>query len=77
MAESVTLASIADELYGLVPAEFTPARNARALEGKDSPDAELAQRVRALRAHWAASARRRSGAHSRVEADRLRGRPGG
>lgn len=44
-----TLASIADELYGLPPAEFTAARNARARELKDTKDAELAKRVLELR----------------------------
>lgn len=43
------LAPIADELYGLVPAEFTAARNARAKEAKDAADPELAKRVTALR----------------------------
>jgi chromosome segregation ATPase len=48
MAE-VTLASIADDLYGLTPGEFTAARNARARDVKDGRDAELAERVRSLR----------------------------
>lgn len=52
-----TLAQIADELYGLAPAEFTAARNARAKDIKDTADAELAKRVTELRkpspAAWA------------------------
>ena len=48
MAE-VTLASIADDLYALTPAEFTAARNARARDVKDERDAELAKRVQSLR----------------------------
>lgn len=44
-----TLAEIADELYGLTPAEFTAARNARARDIKDTKDAELAKRVMELR----------------------------
>jgi hypothetical protein len=44
-----TLESIADELYGLAPAEFTAARNAKLREVKDSADKELAARVQALR----------------------------
>jgi hypothetical protein len=41
------LLAVADELYGLPPAEFTPARDARAkaLKGED---ADLAKRVKAL-----------------------------
>ena len=45
----VTLASIADELYVLAPAEFTAARNAKVREVKDSADKELAARVQELR----------------------------
>jgi septal ring factor EnvC (AmiA/AmiB activator) len=44
-----TLTDIADELYGLLPAEFTAARNARGRELKDDTDTELAQRVMLLR----------------------------
>lgn len=44
-----TLAEIADELYGLLPAEFTAARNAWARSLKDDTDTELAQRVALLR----------------------------
>lgn len=44
-----TLASIADPLYALAPAEFTAARNAAAREVKDSADHELARRVQELR----------------------------
>lgn len=46
---TITLASIADELYGLAPAEFTAARNAKVREVKDTADKELADRVRELR----------------------------
>ena len=53
----VTLASIADPLYALAPAEFTAARNAAAREVKDAADFELAKRVQELRkpspAAWA------------------------
>ncbi|CAN5307654.1 hypothetical protein BH09ACT5_BH09ACT5_00240 [soil metagenome] len=53
----LTLASIADPLYALAPAEFTAARNLAAREVKDSADLELAARVRELRkpspAAWA------------------------
>ena len=61
-----TLASIADPLYALTPAEFTAARNAAAKEVKDSADHELAARVRELKkpspAAWAVNllARRRA-----------------
>lgn len=63
----LTLAEIADELYGLTPAEFTAARNARARDVKDTKDVELAERVMSLRkpspAAWAVNllARERSG----------------
>ena len=46
---AVTLASIADELYALAPAEFTAARNAKVREVKDAADKELASRVQELR----------------------------
>ena len=53
----LTLASIADPLYALAPAEFTAARNAAAREVKDSADLELAARVQELKkpspAAWA------------------------
>ena len=53
----VTLASIADPLYALTPAEFTAARNAAAREVKDAADLDLAKRVQELRkpspAAWA------------------------
>jgi chromosome segregation ATPase len=42
------LVAIARDLYGLPPAEFTAARNARATRTKAEGDAELAARVRAL-----------------------------
>jgi hypothetical protein len=52
-----TLASIADPLYALAPAEFTAARNLAAREVKDSADLELAARVQELKkpspAAWA------------------------
>jgi hypothetical protein len=63
----LTLAEIADELYGLAPAEFTAARNARARDIKDGKDLELAERVMSLRkpspAAWAVNllARERPG----------------
>ena len=57
IAAKQTLASIADPLYALAPAEFTAARNLAAREVKDSADLELAARVRELRkpspAAWA------------------------
>lgn len=43
------LTGAADELYGLVPEEFTAARNARAREAKDAGDRELADRIGAFR----------------------------
>jgi hypothetical protein len=59
-----TLAQIADELYGLTPAEFTAARNARSRDVKDTKDAELAQHVMDLRkpspAAWAVNLLARS-----------------
>ena len=50
MAEDrgAALLEIADELYGLAPAEFTPTRDARAKELKRE-DPALAQQVKALR----------------------------
>lgn len=52
-----TLATIADPLYALTPAEFTAARNLAAREVKDSADLELAARVLELKkpspAAWA------------------------
>ena len=44
-----TLAEIADELYGLLPAEFTAARNVWVRALKDETDTELAERVNVLR----------------------------
>jgi len=44
-----TLAEIADELYGLLPAEFTAARNVWVRALKDETDTELAERVSVLR----------------------------
>jgi hypothetical protein len=59
-----SLTDIADELYGLTPAEFTAARNAVVREVKDAADAELAARVQALRkpspAAWAVNLLARS-----------------
>jgi hypothetical protein len=45
----VSIDDVARELYGLVPEEFTAARNERAKEAKDAGDAELAAVVRSLR----------------------------
>ncbi|MBN9240432.1 MAG: hypothetical protein BGO97_12020 [Micrococcales bacterium 70-64] len=54
---TLTLATVADPLYALTPAEFTAARNAVAREVKDSADLELAARVQELKkpspAAWA------------------------
>lgn len=51
--------SVADELYGLRPAEFTALRDRRAAEARTSGDRELADRIRALRrptlAAWASN----------------------
>jgi len=62
-----TLASIADPLYALAPAEFTAARNLAAREVKDSADHELAARVKELRkpspAAWAVNQLARHRAH--------------
>jgi hypothetical protein len=44
-----TLTAAADELYDLVPEEFTAARNVRAKEAKAADDRELAQRIGELR----------------------------
>lgn len=50
---------LADELYGLPPAEFTKARDARAAEARKDGDGPLAERIRALRrptvAAWASN----------------------
>jgi hypothetical protein len=43
------LDGVADELYGLVPGEFTRRRDARALEARKAGDRELAAAVKALR----------------------------
>lgn len=48
MAASATLASIADELYGLGPGEFTAARDEAAKQAKTAGDAELGAAVKAL-----------------------------
>jgi len=45
----VSIDDVAQELYALVPEEFTAARNARAKEAKTAGDAELAAQVQALR----------------------------
>ena len=59
-----SLAEIADDLYGLTPAEFTAARNLVVREVKDAADPELAARVLALRkpspAAWAVNLLARS-----------------
>src|SRR6185437_6864183 len=44
----VTLDEIAWELYGLLPAEFTGARNAKAKEAKQAGDKDLASAITAL-----------------------------
>src|SRR6185437_12095076 len=44
----VTLDEIAWELYGLLPAEFTAARNAKAKEAKQAGDKDLASAITAL-----------------------------
>ncbi|MFD5101099.1 hypothetical protein [Streptomyces albidochromogenes] len=43
------LESVADELYGLPPADFTPARNERVAAARTAGDRELAGRIQALR----------------------------
>ncbi len=45
----VSIDDVAQELYALVPEEFTAARNARAKEAKAAGDTELAAQVQALR----------------------------
>jgi hypothetical protein len=45
----VDLDGVADELYGLVPGEFTRRRDARALEARKAGDRDLAAAVKALR----------------------------
>ena len=45
----MSIDDVAQELYALVPEEFTAARNARAKEAKAAGDAELAAQVQALR----------------------------
>lgn len=61
MTGAVTdLSAVAHELYGLTPAEFTPARNARAKELRAAGEKELADAVRAMprpsAAAWLANA---------------------
>src|SRR4051812_14418257 len=46
---SVDLDEVADRLYGLLPGEFTAAREALAKEARAAGDAELSRGVRALR----------------------------
>jgi hypothetical protein len=46
---AVDIDAVADELYGLAPEEFTPARNARAKEAKAAGDKALAVQIAALR----------------------------
>ena len=45
----MSIQEVAQELYGLVPEEFTSARNARAAEARAAGDRELAAQVQALR----------------------------
>jgi hypothetical protein len=45
----VSIDDVAQELYALVPEEFTATRNARAKEAKAAGDADLAAQVQALR----------------------------
>ena len=45
----VDIDDVADELYGLTPEQFTPARNARAKEAKSGGDKDLAAQIGALR----------------------------
>ncbi|MFV2116986.1 hypothetical protein ACE14D_00390, partial [Streptomyces sp. Act-28] len=51
--------SVADELYGLRPAEFTAAREQRAAQARAAGNHQLADRIRALRrptlAAWASN----------------------
>lgn len=57
------LDSVADELYGLSPAEFTAARDARAAEARKGGDPQLAAAIKKLRrpsaAAWMANMLRR------------------
>ncbi|MBO0715666.1 MAG: hypothetical protein J2P59_12980, partial [Acidimicrobiales bacterium] len=41
--------AVADELYGLLPGEFTPARNARAADARRQGDREAAEAIMGLR----------------------------
>jgi hypothetical protein len=50
-----TFAALADELYGLAPADFTDARNGYAKELRSSGDRQLSERVKALRKPAAAA----------------------
>ena len=45
----MSIEEVAQQLYGLVPEEFTAARNARAKEARAAGDTELAARVQGLR----------------------------
>lgn len=51
--------AVADDLYGLPPADFTKARDAHAVEARKDGDRPLAERIRALRrptlAAWASN----------------------
>lgn len=49
MAGQDALLGVAQELYGLTPAEFTAARNDAAKQAKDDGDKQLSERVKALR----------------------------
>ena len=44
-----TFAAIAEELYGVAPAEFTDARNGYVKELKAAKDREMSERVKALK----------------------------
>jgi hypothetical protein len=45
----VNIAQVADELYGLIPSEFTAARNERARAARGSGDRDLAEAISRLR----------------------------
>lgn len=63
--------AVADDLYGLPPADFTKARDAHAVEARKDGDRPLAERIRALRrptlAAWA------SNLLVRAQSDEVRG----
>ena len=74
------LAAVCDELYGLTPPEFTPARDARAAEARSSGQRELAAAIKQLKrpslAAWLANLLARQRPHRIDEllllGDRLR-----